>query len=73
MTCFSRGFGGGARLASNDCRRIDEQQAWPRPARITPRFGRCFTPSRLDKRGVRVVTNVGRDAVDAVVSLDERR
>jgi hypothetical protein len=32
-----------------------------------------FAPSRLDKRGVRVVTNVGRDAVDAVVSLDERR
>jgi hypothetical protein len=24
-----------------------------------------FPPSRLDQRGVRVVTNVGRDAVDA--------
>jgi len=30
-------------------------------------------PSRLGQRDVRVVTNVGRDAVDAVVSLDERR
>jgi len=26
-------------------------------------------PSRLDKRGVRVVTNVGRDAVDVEVPL----
>jgi hypothetical protein len=32
-----------------------------------------FTLSRLGKRGVRVVTNARRDAVDAVVSLDERR
>jgi hypothetical protein len=30
-------------------------------------------PSRLDKRGVRVVTNAGRDAVDALAALDERR
>jgi hypothetical protein len=30
------------------------------------------TPSRLGKRGVRVVTNVGRDAMDVVVSRDER-
>ena len=30
-------------------------------------------PSRLGKRGVRVVTNAGWDAVDAAVSLDERR
>jgi hypothetical protein len=27
------------------------------------------TKSRLDKRGVRVVTNVGRDAMDAEVPL----
>jgi hypothetical protein len=32
-----------------------------------------FALSRLDKRGVRVVTNVERDAMDAAVSLDERR
>jgi hypothetical protein len=32
-----------------------------------------FPPSRLNKRGVRVVTNVERDAMDAAVSLDERR
>jgi hypothetical protein len=30
-------------------------------------------PSRLDERGVRVVTNVRRDAVDARSSPDERR
>jgi hypothetical protein len=32
-----------------------------------------FPPSHPGKRGVRVVTNAGRDAVDAVVSRDERR
>jgi hypothetical protein len=31
------------------------------------------SPSRLGKRGVRVVTNVGRDAVDALATQDERR
>ena len=32
------------------------------------KIGKCVfsAPSRLDKRGVRVVTNAGRDAVDAV-------
>jgi hypothetical protein len=31
-----------------------------------------FPLSRLGKRGVRVVTNVERDAVDAAVAQDER-
>ena len=31
-----------------------------------------FALSRLGKRGVRVVTNAGRDAVDAAVARDER-
>jgi hypothetical protein len=31
-----------------------------------------FPRSRLGKRGVRVVTNVGRDAVDALATQDER-
>jgi len=30
-------------------------------------------PSRLDERGVRVVTNVRRDAVDVEALPDERR
>ena len=30
-------------------------------------------PSRLDTRGVRVVTNVGRDTMDAGRAADERR
>jgi hypothetical protein len=32
-----------------------------------------FALSRLGKRGVCIVTNVGRDAVDADVTQDERR
>src|ERR1700688_4508853 len=32
---------------------------------VTPKSAADFTASRLDKRGVRVVTDVGRDAVDA--------
>jgi hypothetical protein len=32
-----------------------------------------LSSSRFDRRGVRVVTDVGRDAMDALVSLDERR
>src|SRR4029077_5176271 len=32
-----------------------------------------FAPSCPGKRGVRVVTNAGRDAVDALATLDERR
>jgi hypothetical protein len=34
---------------------------------VTPKSATDFAPSRLDKRGVRVVTNVERDAVDAKV------
>ncbi len=32
----------------------------------------CFHPSRFDTRGVRVVTNVKRNAVDAMELTDER-
>jgi hypothetical protein len=32
-----------------------------------------FALSRLGKRGVCIVTNVGRDAVDADATQDERR
>ena len=38
---------------------------------LFPKIGNCGTlhVSRLDKRGVRVVTNVGRDAMDVEVPL----
>jgi hypothetical protein len=32
---------------------------------VTPKSAADFAASRLDNRGVRVVTDVGRDAVDA--------
>ena len=41
---------------------------FPKPKSVV-----VFAASRLDKRGVRVVTNVGRDAVDALATQDERR
>jgi hypothetical protein len=40
---------------------------------VTPKSTADFAASRLDKRGVRVVTNVERDAVDATACADERR
>jgi hypothetical protein len=45
-------------------------QSW-RQKYCFPKIRNCGTvrTSRLDKRGVRVVTNVGRDAMDAEVSL----